>query len=199
MAVFASKVGSGGLGPLARQVIWGVSSPSEAWRVVYKSWTVLLMCFPPDESFWINTTRFLSLEFVSLLFTSELVRDGILKHLSISSKYHTTFFNLSFIHKSCQDLAAWSVLLSFFFFFLMIWMSVWLSVLLPRVWCDLCPWQGLCTPISASSKVVALVTILRLKNSATVSVSSLSISAYTCLSKLLLCFTGYYLCFLTIH
>ncbi|XP_050727835.1 solute carrier family 66 member 3-like [Eriocheir sinensis] len=43
---------------------------------------------------------------------------------------------------------------------------------------------GLCTPISASSKVVALVTIIRLKNSATVSVSSLSISAYTCLTRL---------------
>lgn len=51
-----------------------------------------------------------------------------------------------------------------------------------RMWV-LCYWQGLCTPISASSKVVALLTIIRLKNSANVSVSSLSISTYTCLSK----------------
>lgn len=43
---------------------------------------------------------------------------------------------------------------------------------------------GLCTPISASSKVMALFTIIRIKNSAAVSVSSLSISAYTCFTRL---------------
>ncbi|KAK3889899.1 hypothetical protein Pcinc_006130 [Petrolisthes cinctipes] len=43
---------------------------------------------------------------------------------------------------------------------------------------------GLCTPISASSKVMALLTILRSKNSAAVSVTSLCISAYTSLTRL---------------
>ncbi|XP_071542386.1 solute carrier family 66 member 3 [Panulirus ornatus] len=43
---------------------------------------------------------------------------------------------------------------------------------------------SLCTPISASSKVVALLTIIRSKNSATVSIPSWSISAYTCVTRL---------------
>ncbi|KAK7082769.1 PQ-loop repeat-containing protein 3 [Halocaridina rubra] len=47
---------------------------------------------------------------------------------------------------------------------------------------------GLCTPISASSKVVALLAIIRSKNSSTVSVPSWVISAYTSLTRL---FTTY--------
>ncbi|XP_037804665.1 solute carrier family 66 member 3-like [Penaeus monodon] len=43
---------------------------------------------------------------------------------------------------------------------------------------------GLCTPISASSKVVALLAIISSKNSETVSVSAWSISAYTCLTRI---------------
>nr|XP_053631781.1 solute carrier family 66 member 3-like [Cherax quadricarinatus] len=43
---------------------------------------------------------------------------------------------------------------------------------------------GLCTPISASSKVVALITIIRAKNSATVSIPSWTISAYTCVTRI---------------
>ncbi|XP_045607825.1 solute carrier family 66 member 3 [Procambarus clarkii] len=43
---------------------------------------------------------------------------------------------------------------------------------------------GLCTPISASSKVVALITIIRSKNSAMVSIPSWSISAYTCVTRI---------------
>lgn len=47
---------------------------------------------------------------------------------------------------------------------------------------------GLCTPISASSKLVALLTIIRSKNSSTVSVSSWLISSYTCVTRI---FTTY--------
>ncbi|XP_066960203.1 solute carrier family 66 member 3 isoform X1 [Macrobrachium rosenbergii] len=43
---------------------------------------------------------------------------------------------------------------------------------------------GLTTPISASSKVVALLTILRSKNSSTVSIPSWLISTYTCVTRI---------------
>lgn len=44
---------------------------------------------------------------------------------------------------------------------------------------------GLTTPISASSKIMSLLTILRVKDSSSVSVGSYSISLYTCLTRIL--------------
>lgn len=44
---------------------------------------------------------------------------------------------------------------------------------------------GLTTPISASSKIMALLTIVRVKDSSTVSLGSYGISLYTCLTRLL--------------
>ncbi|CAL4198912.1 unnamed protein product, partial [Meganyctiphanes norvegica] len=44
---------------------------------------------------------------------------------------------------------------------------------------------GLTTPISASSKIMTLLTILRVKDSSALSIGSYSISLYTCLTRLL--------------